>query len=253
MATSAIASADDCKCTKRYIDRPTGNAKHSTRIIVWMALLLMATVNVATAQTSEETLLAYAVNIHQTPMQTWGPGYGIYLGQGYFLTAAHVAGRSWFTRPKVAISDKEFPTRVVKEGQLEATDLTLLAVEENLLPMRMRLRRMRLCETPPRPGQEVVTVVPEGVVRSRIIAPERIPAAVRRFNTAIVDVAKTGNSGSGVFDVKQRCLLGIMSRKISQKRTNLVTRKEETYDIAKYFVPAAEIAAFVPPGTLDAK
>lgn len=205
----------------------------------------------ASAQTPEDTLLAFAVNIHQTPMQTWGPGYGIYLGKGYFLTAAHVAGRTWFTRPKVTIAGKEYPTRVVKEGQLEATDLTLLAVDENLLPMRLRLRHIHLCDAPPRPGQDVVTVVPEAVVRSRVIAPERLPAGAGRFTTAIVDVGKTGNSGSGVFDLKQRCLLGIMSRKISQKRTNLVTRKEETYDVAKYFVPAAEIAAFVPSGTFD--
>jgi hypothetical protein len=31
----------------------------------------------------------------------------------------------------------------------------------------------------------------------------------------IKDVATTGNSGSGVFDLGQKCLLGIMSRKIS--------------------------------------
>ncbi|MDN3275929.1 hypothetical protein QWJ07_16830 [Frankia sp. RB7] len=212
----------------------------------------MVAVGPATAQTPDDTLLPFAVNIHRTPTQTW-PGYGIYLGKGNFLTAAHVAGRTWFTRPKVTIADHEYPTRVVKEGQLEATDLTLLAVDESLLPMRLRLRRMRLCDAPPRPGQEVVTVVPEAVVRSRIIAPERIPAGARRYSTAIVDVAKTGNSGSGVFDAKQKCLLGIMSRKISQKRTNLVTLKEETYDIAKYFVPATEIATFVPPGTFDAQ
>lgn len=230
--------------------------RSSTKICVALvasATMHIAAVGAAAAQTPEDTLLAYAVNIHHTPMQTWGPGYGIYLGKGNFLTAAHVAGRTWFTRPKVTIAGNEYPTRVVKEGQLEATDLTLLAVEERLLPMRLRLRRMRLCDAPPRPGQEVVTVVPEAVVRSRIIAPERIPAGARRFNTAIVDVAKTGNSGSGVFDVKQKCLLGIMSRKISQKRTNLVTRKEETFDVAKYFVPAAEIAAFVPAGTFDAQ
>lgn len=215
----------------------------------WM--LQIPIVAAATAQMPEDTLIAYAVNIHQTPMQTWGPGYGIYLGKGKFLTAAHVAGRTWFTRPKVTIADHEYPTQVIKEGKLEGTDLTLLAVEENLLPMRLRLRRLRLCDAPPRPGQEVVTVIPEAVVRSHIIAPERIPLGAQRFNTAIVDVAKTGNSGSGVFDVKQKCLLGIMSRKISQKRINQVTKKEENYDVAKYFVPAAEIATFVPPGTFD--
>lgn len=224
------------------------------RIVVHLAASLViqsVAIGAASAQALEDTLLSFAVNIHQTPMQTWGPGYGIYLGQGYFLTAAHVAGRTWLTRPKVSIADHEYPTRVVKEGRLEATDLTLLAVEESLLPMRLRLRRLHLCDAQPRPGQEVVTVVPEAIVRSRIIAPERIPLAARRFSTAIVDVAKTGNSGSGVFDVKQRCLLGIMSRKISQKRPDPITRKEETYDVAKYFVPAAEIAAFVPPETFN--
>ncbi|MGY3545259.1 S1-C subfamily serine protease [Bradyrhizobium sp. USDA 4463] len=249
MAVRLSTTVSDGESTEqhRLLRRKVGV---SIRATAWVALLLMATVRLAAGQTSEDTLLAYAVNIHQTPMQTWGPGFGIYLGRGYFLTAAHVAGRTWFTRPKVAIEGKEFPTRVVKEGQLEATDLTLLAVEEDLLPMRLRLRRMHLCDIPPRPGQEVVTVVPEGIARSRIIAPERIPAAVRRFNTAIADVAKTGNSGSGVFDVKQRCLLGIMSRKISQKRINVLTRKEETFDVAKYFVPASEIASFVPAGLL---
>ena len=67
-----------------------------------------------------------------------------------------------------------------------------------------------------------------------------------RFSTVIADVARTGNSGSGVFDVKRKCLLGIMSRKISQSQTRADTGKSETRDIAKYFVPAAQIAAFLP-------
>jgi hypothetical protein len=218
-------------------------------LAILVAVTLTVRVQSASAQAAEDTLRAYAVNIHQTPMQSWGPGYGIYVGKGNFLTAAHVAGRTWFTHPKVTVSGKEFPTRVVKQGQFQTTDLTLLAVDEALLPMRLRLRRINLCRNRPWPDQEVVTVVPEAAVRTRIIAPERIPAEVRKFRTAVVDVAKTGNSGSGVFDEQKRCLLGIMSRKISQKRTNLVSHREETWDIAKYFVPASEIATFVPLGT----
>ena len=200
------------------------------------------------AENRDASLLIYAVNVHQTPMQSWGPGYGIYLGKGLFITAAHVAGRTWLTRPKIAIAGQEFPTRVIKEGSLDQTELTLLSVEENLLPMRLRLRRNPLCDEFPWPGEEVITVVPEGTARSRIIAPERIPLSVRKFNTAIVDVANTGNSGSGVFDAHHRCLLGIMSRKISQTRKQLATGKTETRDIAKYFVPATTIREFVPPG-----
>jgi hypothetical protein len=209
-------------------------------------LVLMLLMGPSSAENADDSLVAYAVNVHRTPMQSWGPGYGIYLGSGLFITAAHVVGHAWLTRPKVAIAGQEYPTRVVKEGSFEGTDLTLLSVEEGLLPMRLRLRRNSLCQQPPWPGQQVVTVVPEAVVRSHIIAPEQIPISVRRFGTAIADVARTGNSGSGVFDAQHRCLLGIMSRKISQSQTRSDTGRPETRDIAKYFVPASEIAAFLP-------
>jgi hypothetical protein len=203
----------------------------------------------AFAEILDDSLLNFAVNVHRTPMQTWGPGYGIYLGNGLFITAAHVVGSSWFTRPKVAIADQEYPTRVVKEGSFEGTDLTLLAVDERLLPLRVSLRHNVLCDEAPKPGEDVITVVPEGTVHSRIFPPEKLPVSIRKYNTVIADVARTGNSGSGVFDAQRRCLLGIMSRKLSQIRTHRATGKTETIDIAKYFVPASTIREFIPAGT----
>jgi hypothetical protein len=213
------------------------------------ALVLISSPLPCSAEPPDEALLAYAVNVHRTPVLFWGAGsgYGIYLGRGVFITAAHVAGRSWLTRPKIAIRGKEYPTRTIKEGSFEGTDLTLLAVEESLLPMSLRLRRNSLCSVPPWPGEEVVTIVPEAAVRSRVISPQRLPPDVRKFDTVIGDVATTGNSGSGVFDVRQRCLLGIMSRKISQTRTRSDTGKTEIHDFAKYFVPASVIVGFMPP------
>jgi Trypsin-like peptidase domain len=216
-----------------------------TRLLLCV-LVLMSLAGRSRAENFDDSLLAYAVNVHRTPMQTWGPGYGIYLGKGLFITAAHVVGRAWMTRPKVVIAGQEYPTNVVKEGSFEGTDLTLLSIDESLLPMRLRLRQNALCKEPTRPGQDVVTVIPEAVVHSHILAPARIPISVRRFSTAIADVAQTGNSGSGVFDAEHRCLLGIMSRKISQMRVEPRTGRRETYDMAKYFVPASEIAAFMP-------
>jgi hypothetical protein len=198
------------------------------------------------AENADNSLLVYAVNIHQTPMQTWGPGYGIYLGKGLFITAAHVAGRTWFTRPKVAIAGTEYPTKVVKAGDFETIDLTLLSVDETRLPSRLALRRNPLCAQPPWPGEPVITVVPEGTARSRIMSPQRLPLSARKFDTVISDVAQTGNSGSGVFDAEKKCLLGIMSRKISDYRTDRSTGKRELYDIAKYFVPASVIGQFIP-------
>jgi Trypsin-like peptidase domain len=233
--------------------RPDNNvprhAQHLLRRALNLGVLLVVAFPTlpSWADGPEDSLRIYAVNIHQTPMQTWGPGYGIYLGKGLFITAAHVAGRTWLTRPKVTIAGREYPTRVVKEGSLETVDLTLLVVDENLLPVWLRLRRNELCKQFPLPGEQVVTVIPEGVVRSSILAPERLPASVRKFNSVIADVAKTGNSGSGVFDAQSKCLLGIMSRKISQSLTQRGTNRTVTRDIAKYFVPSTTIREFIPP------
>jgi hypothetical protein len=200
----------------------------------------------AYASNPDDDLLIYAVNIHQTPMQKWGPGYGIYLGHGLFITAAHVAGHSWWTHPKVAIGGREFPTTVIKEGSFEDVDLTLLAVKQDLLPVSLQLRLNPLCAGPLIPGTEVITVVPEGIARSRIISPELIPRGARRFSTAIADVAKTGNSGSGVFDARRHCLLGIMSRKIMQPIPASHGKPARMRDVAKYFVPSTTIRAFLP-------
>lgn len=206
-----------------------------------IAALLLPTF--ALAEDASETLLPYAIHVHRTPVQSW-TGYGIYLGGGIFITAAHVVGRAWMTGPKVVIGGIEYPTAVIKEGRFEDTDITLLSVEPSLLPMRLLLRKMSLCRPPPFPGQQVVTVIPEGIAYSRILDPRQLPAGAGRFKTVIADVARTGNSGSGVFDLRQRCLLGIMSRKITapESRGNARQRK----DVAKYFVPAADIANFLP-------
>lgn len=206
--------------------------------------LLLAFVHPSPA--ADESFLPFAVNVHRTPVQSWS-GYGIYLGRGYFITAAHVVGRAWLHRPKIAIAGSEYPTSVVKEGSFEGTDLTLLFVDENLLPFKLRLRKNTLCKRPPWPGEAIATAVPEGTARSYVLSPDRLPVSVRRFSTVIADTAHTGNSGSGVFDVHERCLLGIMSRMISQA-TRTDNGKLKNVDIAKYFVPSTEIAQFLPPG-----
>lgn len=217
------------------------------RLFLFSATLLVAlSCQPSSAEDTDDSLLIYAVNIHQTPMQSWGPGYGIYLGKGLFITAAHVAGHTWLTRPKVSIGGQEYPTSVVKAGSFEQVDLTLLSVEERLLPLRLRLRRNPICRDDPKPGQSVITVVPEGTARSRILSPDRLPLNVRRFDTVIADVERTGNSGSGVFDAQRKCLLGIISRKITQTQRPASTGKDETRDIAKYFVPASKITDFIP-------
>jgi hypothetical protein len=79
------------------------------------------------------------------------------------------------------------------------------------------------------------------------MSPQLLPFKYRRkFSTVISDVATNGNSGSGVFDAGNKCLLGIMSRKIFVPPNSEDPESEEK-DIAKYFVPASIIRTFIPP------
>jgi S1-C subfamily serine protease len=198
------------------------------------------------AQSSALEQLPYAVHVDRTPKQSW-PGYGVYLGDGYVLTAAHVVGRAAETQPRVVVDGRALQTEVVKEGAFETNDLTLLRVNPGLLPGRLQLRRINLCQTPPTPGEAVIVAIPEGTAPSHVVAPQQLPPDVRtRFPTAIADVATTGNSGSGVFDAWDGCLLGIVSRKIESTWRSATSTRTMRSDVAKYFVPAAVIRSFLP-------
>src|ERR1700728_3004215 len=211
------------------------------------ALAVALTWTAAQAQLDQSGLTALAVHINRTPKQSW-PGYGIYLGNGLILTAAHVPGDVAQTKPHVVIAGQDLPATLVKQGSLDSVDLTLLWIDGTKLPVGLQMRRTPLCEHPPFSGERVVVAIPEGTAPSKIVPPQAIPADLRgRFDTAIADVATTGNSGSGVFDAANLCLLGIMSRKISVSTTPFkVGVPVRTVDIAKYFVPAAQIKAFIP-------
>jgi Trypsin-like peptidase domain len=162
------------------------------------------------------------------------------------LTAAHVVGSAAHTKPRVHIAGMELPATAIREGNFERVDLTLLSVDEQMLPVYLRMRRMPLCDNKPWPGEPVIVAIPEGTARSHIMLPSLLPAKYqKRFSTVISDVATTGNSGSGVFDAGQKCLLGIMSRKITV-RPNTADAESKEKDIAKYFVPTSIIRAFIP-------
>jgi hypothetical protein len=186
----------------------------------------------------DDSLLAYSVGVNG--------GAGIYLGKGLVLSVAHVVGGGILNKPKVIIAGQTLVATVVKESPFEQLDLALLEINEEHLPVSLRLRRIPLCQGQPWPGEEVVSLSAQGPVRSRVLSPRGLPAGVKKFSTVIRDVATTGNSGSGVFDAQRKCLLGIMSRKISQVGMQKSTGTKTTVDIAKYFVPASTIADFMP-------
>src|SRR5262249_14289842 len=135
----------------------------------------------------------------------------------------------------------ELATEVVKQGSADDVDLSLLLVDEEKLLTRIRLPQMQLCEAPPWPGDPVIVVDARHATESQIVSPRVLPSTWRtKFSTLIRDVATTGNSGSGVFDPNRKCLLGIISGKLTSHTT------EGDKEIAKYFVPAVTIRDFMP-------
>jgi Trypsin-like peptidase domain len=166
-------------------------------------------------------------------------GSGVYLKSGLIITAAHLTAVD--VEMSVRIAGVVLPAKVLKQGSLEDVDLSLLLIDEEKLPTNIELPRMQLCEAPPWPGDVVIVVDAGHAARSHIVSPQVLPFTLRpKFSALIGDVATTGNSGSGVFDPNRKCLLGIMSRKFTSQTT------EGDKDIAKYFVPAAEIRNFLP-------
>jgi len=235
-----------CLILQPTVCRPKGQPLRALTGL-FVAMSLFAPFGLAQADSTDDSLRVYAVNIVRDPPQEW-TGYGVYLGNGLVITAAHVVGRVSDTKPSVRIAELELPANAVKEGEFEQQDLTLLAVDERKLPVSLRMRRLPLCENPPWVGEPVIVAVPEGTARSHIMSPFLIPRMLRtRFSTVISDVATTGNSGSGVFDATRKCLLGIMSRKI-QVRPIKGDAESAPRDIAKYFVPASTIRDFIPAG-----
>src|SRR5947209_3596514 len=138
------------------------------RIGFSVLLELSVSFGLARGQSTDDSLRVYAAKIVQNPPQDWGPGYGMYLGNGLLITAAHVVGTFSRTKPSVRIADLLLPAKLVKEGTFEEEDLTLLSIDEEKLPVSLRLRRMPLCEDPPWVGEPVIVAVPESTARSHI-------------------------------------------------------------------------------------
>jgi hypothetical protein len=215
-----------------------------------LAIVTAVPITSVHAQLADDALRVYAVNVVKTPpFAKQITGYGIYLGQGIVITAAHVVGHwPFFTHPRALISGQDLPAKIIKMGSFDDTDLAVLSVDESRLPIGLQLRRNPLCKVSPRIGMEVIDVVPEGTTRARVISPLSIPSQFReRFNT-LIDAAE--GSGSGLFDAERKCLLGIVSAKIQtqqyQARNGHLAGVVGVF--AGYFVTAEKIANFIPTG-----
>ena len=165
-------------------------------------------------------------------------GSGVYLGSGLIVTAAHLVDPN--SPMSATVAGATLPATVLKHGSFEEIDLSLLQVDKGKLPADPALPDTPLCRAPPWPGDPVIVADATAITKSRIASPQGLNfLARRRFSTLISDVATTGNSGSGVFDPVRKCLLGIISVKLT------VTSEAGPKDVAKYFVPAEEVRSFV--------
>ena len=181
----------------------------------------------------------------EIPVGPAGNGHaGIYLGGALVLTAAHVAGRG--EALTVVVEGRRLGARLVKAGDFAETDVSLLTLQPEDLPRRLaELPALRLCEEPPQTGEAVTVVDYRQLSFSTIVSPEVLPPGVSwKFSSLISDVYTTGKSGSGVFSIGGRCLAGIMSRKVERQVTD-ASGIARTEGVAKYFVPATEIRAFL--------
>lgn len=200
--------------------------------------------------TSDDTLKLLGVNVvHRIPSKSRFIGYGIYLGHGLVLTAAHVVGR-WplYTNPRVIIGGLDLSAHIIKEGLPEQTDLALISVDQERLPISLRLRRTSLCKETFPVGTNVSIVYPELTRRTRLISPLRIPPQYRMTLHSLIDEPE--GSGSGVFQSEKKCLLGIVSGKVAKLSAPANGRMPTaSKDFAGYYVPVSVIAKFLSTNT----
>jgi S1-C subfamily serine protease len=169
-------------------------------------------------------------------------GAGVYLRDGLVITASHLVSATEHTMSArlTGLIGLPLEAKIIKHGSFQEgdVDLSLLRLDIKKLPARIATFQEELCKGPPWPGDPVIVVDAAGkVAHTTIVSPAVIPRQHRaKYPTLIGDVATTGNSGSGVFDLQGKCLLGIMSVKFS------VAGK----DVAKYFIPVPKIQAFLP-------
>src|SRR5262249_23997100 len=147
-------------------------------ILFLAAMAVLVPAGFAQEEPADDSLRIYAVNIIQAPPQSW-TGYGVYLGNGLVITAAHVVCSAARTHPSVRVGGRLLRAATVKEGTFEQEDLTLLQIDESELPVSLRLRRMPVCQHRPWVGEPVIAAVPEGIARSHIMSPQLLPVQFR--------------------------------------------------------------------------
>lgn len=200
-------------------------------------------------QAPDADLRVYGVRVVKTPpLGKQFTGYGVYLGDGKVLTAAHVVG-NWpaITQPRVQGAEFDLPAKVEKIGSLDSIDLALLSLDQSQMPVSLGLRRNPLCKMPAPPGVAAVVVYPERMAITHTLSPLFIAPKYRAKFASLI--TEPQSSGSGVFLSGHQCLLGIISMKIPKfayhRHSGKILAAKAGW--AGYYVSAATIKAFLPP------
>ena len=165
-----------------------------------LGIFVLAQPRLARPQDADNPLRFYTVHI--------GAGYGVYLGNGIVITVAHVTD----LEPRVNLAGRELPAKVLKRDS--DADLALLSIDKGL-PARLGLHNISLCQNSAEADEPVLVAIPEGVARSYVLSPFLLPPNIpAKFRTAIRNI-DFANSGTGIFDASKKCLLGIISQKIT--------------------------------------
>ncbi len=152
------------------------------------------------------------------------------------------------TKPRVVIAGQDLPATLVKQGSLESVDLTLLSIDGTKLPVGLQMRRTPLCERAPYAGERVVVAIPEGTALSKVLPRQAIPADLRgRFDTRLLTSPPPAIPARACLTPPICACWGSSAARFRSSSTPLkLGAPARTTDIAKYFVPAAEIKAFIP-------
>ena len=122
-------------------------------------------------------------------------GHGVYLGNGFVITASHVVG----SEPRVEIAGRKLQAKIIRRGDPSSVDLALLSVDDGL-PKRLGLRHIALCQNSPGTGEPVLVATPDGFTQSYVMSPSLLPENIPSNFRTVIRYVELGNSGSGVFE-----------------------------------------------------
>lgn len=189
--------------------------RHSALLLGLLSLSLPVAAQLPGMPTGEsEELVMHAlenqVKVSTTHAETSVYGSGVWLGEGWILTANHLFNGYHDGDPiQVSIRGQTLDAKMTARGDLEDSDLALLRVIGN---PQVTWKGPRICSKPTAVSAPLGVVSYDNVIKT-FATPERaIYSKGEVWSEATIASMSPGVSGSPVFDESQACMAGIISR-----------------------------------------